>query len=74
MTAVIKWNFLLEQDKMWAKFKVVSVDAYELRLDSGSTVGVAGYHGAANTMSNNDSLGGIARSIAQMQMASNANM
>ena len=74
MTAVQDWNALLQQEKTWNKFKELFIEAYELRLDSGPTAGAAGYHGAANTISNNDSLGGIARSIAQMQMASNANM
>ena len=60
--------------KNWNKFKEVFVQAYELRLDSGPTAGAAGYHGAANTIADNDdSLGSIEGSINQLQMANNAN-
>ena len=67
MTAVEKWNALPQQEKNWNKFKEVFVEAYELRLDSGPTAGAAGYHGAANTIANdNDSLGSIVGSINQL--------
>lgn len=66
MTVVQDWNALPQQDKTWDKFKELFIEAYELRLDSGQTAGAAGYHGAVNTMSDDDSLGSIAGSIAQM--------
>ena len=74
MNAVEKWNALPQQDKNWNNFKQVFVQAYELRLDSGPTAGAAGYHGAANTIADDDdSLGSIVGSLNQMQMANNAN-
>ena len=75
MNAVKKWNALPQQEKTWDKFKDVFIEAYELRLDSGPTTGAAGYHGATNTVADNDddSLGSIVRSISQMQITNNAN-
>ena len=74
MTAVKKWNALPKKDKNWKIFKEVFVEAYKLRLDSGPTAGAAGYHGLANTITDNkDSLRSIVGSITQMQMANNAN-
>ena len=63
MTAIQDWNALPQQEKTWNKFKEVFIEAYELRLDSGPTAGAAGYHGAANTMSDEDSLRSVIGSI-----------
>ena len=78
ITAVVEWNGFDELNKTWNEFKAHFTEAYEARLDSGPTAATAGYHGAANTnaLANDDddnSLGSIAGSLAQMQMASNAN-
>ena len=71
--AVQVWSGVPQQDKTWATFEELFVKAYELRLDSSPIARAAGYHGAAHTLSNDDSLGSITGSIAQMQMANNAN-
>ena len=48
-------------------------EAYEAHLNSGPTAGAAGYHGAAAAYSDDDSIGSITNSIAQMHMSNNAN-
>ena len=50
------------------------IAAYNADLESGPTANTAGYHGAAAALSDNDSLGSITDSIAQMNMANNANI
>ena len=76
ITAVVEWNGFNDLNKSWNEFKAHFTEAYEARLDSGPTAATAGYHGAANALANDDdddSLGSIAGSLAQMQMANNAN-
>ena len=55
------------------RFKQLFVKVYELDLSSNLTVEASGYHGAINMMNNNDSLGSIGGSIAQIQMANDGN-
>lgn len=64
-----------EMNKHWPSFKDYFVEAYALRLDSGSRADVAGHHGAAAVVdvSDNDSMGSIIGSISQMRVAANAN-
>ena len=64
-----------EMNKHWPSFNDYFVEAYGLRLDSGSRANVAGHHGAAAVVgvNDNDSMGSIIGSISQMQMAANAN-
>ena len=73
LTAVMEWNGLNPARKLWNDFKHHFVAVYELRLGSGPTAGAAGYYDAVAALSNNDSLGSISGSLAQMQMANNAN-
>jgi hypothetical protein len=76
ITAVVEWNGFDDANKSWNEFKAHFTEAFEAHLDSGPTAATAGYHGAANVLANNDnddSLGSIAGSLAQMQMANNAN-
>ena len=54
-------------------FKQLFVKVYELDLSINLTVEASGYHGAINMMNNNDILGGIGGSIAQIQMADDGN-
>ena len=50
------------------------IEAYDAHLESEPTANTAGYHGAAAALSDDDSLGSIKNSIAQMNMANNANI
>ena len=72
--AVVEWNGFDPANKTWNEFKAHFTEAYEARLDSGPTAATAGYHGTAMASTeDDDSLGSIAGSLAQMQMANNAN-
>ena len=74
ITAVVEWNGFDPLNKTWNNFKAHFTEAYEARLDSGPTAATAGYHGAAIApVDYDDSLGSIVGSLAQMQMANNAN-
>ena len=70
--ATQEWDEFNADQKTWHQLKAHS-EAYDICLSSGAgTAGMAGYHGAANAMDDN-SLGSINQSIANMQMANNAN-
>ena len=73
ITAVVEWNGFDPLNKTWNNFKSHITEAYKARLDSGPTAEAAGYHGAAMALSDDNSLGSIAGSLAQMQMTNNAN-
>ena len=75
ITAIVEWNGFDDADKSWNNFKAHFTEAFAARLDSGPTAATAGYHGAAMALAEDDdsSLGSIAGSLAQMQMANNAN-
>ena len=59
---------------MFLARQICDVSAYGAHLESGPTASTAGYHGATAALSNDDSLGSITNSIAQMNMANNANI
>ena len=72
--ACIEWASFEREDKTWRNLKSHFVEAYEARLQSGAgTATQHGYHGAANAAEDDDSLGTITESLAQIQMANNAN-
>ena len=75
ITAIVEWNGFVDADKSWNNFKAHFAEAFAARLDSGPTAATAGYHGAAMALAEDDdsSLGSLAGSLAQMQMANNAN-
>ena len=71
---VTTWAARDAAEKNWQNMKAHFIAAYDAHLESGPTAGTAGYHGAAAAMSDDDSLGSITNSIAQMNMANNANI
>ena len=50
------------------------ITAYGAHLESGHSANTTGYHGTAAALSNDNSLGSITNSIAQMNVANNANI
>ena len=54
--------------------KALFIAAYDAHLESGPNANTAGYYGAAAALSDDDSLGFITNSIAQMNMANNVNI
>ena len=71
---IVTWNALPPNEKKWANFKTHFAQAYDADLESGATAGATGYHEAVAALSNDDSIGSISNSIAQMNMANNANI
>ena len=69
---VVTWNARNADEKTWRNMKAHFIAAYDAHLESGPTSGTAGHHAAAAALSDDDSLGSISNSIAQMQMANNA--
>ena len=61
-------------DKHWQNIKAHFIAAYDAHLESGPTANMMGYHGAATALRDDDSLGSITNSIAQMNMANNVNI
>ena len=72
--SVTTWNSHDPNDKNWQNVKAHFITAYDDRLESGPTANTTVYHGAAAALSTGDSLGSITNSIAQMNMANNANI
>ena len=50
------------------------IKSYDIHLESGPAANSAGYHEAAAALSDDNSLGSITNSIAQMNMFNNANI
>ena len=70
----MEWNGFDEVNKNWYWLKSHFTDAYDIWLGVGAwTAGMTGCHGVANVV-DNDSLGSITNSIAQIQMANKANV
>ena len=72
--SVTAWAARDPNDKNWQNLKAHFIAAYDAHLETGPTANTAGYHGAAAALSDDDSLGSITNSIAQMIMANNANI
>ena len=72
--SVKEWNTRNPNDKNWRNMKTHFIRACDAHLESGPTTNTAGYHGAAATLSDDNSLGSITNSITQMNMANNANI
>ena len=68
------WAARDPDDKKWQNLKAHFIAAYGTHLESGPTANAAGYHGTAAALSDDNSLGSITNSIAQMNMANNANI
>ena len=72
--ATQEWAGFGANQKTWHQLNAKFTEAYDRRLSFGAgTAGMAGYHGAANVV-DDDSLGSITQSIANMQMANNVNV
>ena len=71
---IVTWNVLPPSEKKWVNFKTHFTQAYDTHLESGPTAGDAEYHGTAAALSDDDSIGSIFNSIAQMNMTNNANI
>ena len=72
--ATQEWIGLTKQTKTWHQLKAHFTKVYDIRLTTGpGTTGMTCYHGAANVI-DDDSLGSITQSIAQMQMTNNVNV
>ena len=72
--SVTAWAARNINDKDWQNLKAHFIAAYGAHLESWLTASTAGYHGAAAALSDDDSLGLITNSIAQMNMANNVNI
>ena len=71
---MLDWQAFDEVNKTWSEIKTHFAEAYEIRLQSG-TGGGNTYHGAANTYKgvDDDIMGTITQSIANMQHDNNTN-
>ena len=72
--SVTAWAARNPNIKIWQNLKAHFIAAYDAHLKSWPTANTAGYHGAAATLSDDNSLGSITNSIAQMNRANNANI
>ena len=73
MTVVIKWNGMADADNFWRHFKLHFIKIYKSRLDSSPPHQVADYHGVAEMLSDDNSLGPMVRSISQVRLANTGN-
>ena len=72
-TACMEWEAMDMDQRTCPTLKAHFVEAYKARLHSGLETGAQhGYHGAANTTNDNNSLASIANSIAHIQIANSA--
>ena len=67
-TAELEWQGFETMNQNWGEFKLHFTQAYEAAGGNAPN----GYHGASNTMEDDDSLGSITQSIAGIQLANNA--
>ena len=66
-TTELEWTQFNEENKTLSEFKMNSIQAY--KAVGGNPFN--GYHGASNTLEDDDSLGSITESLANIQMVNN---
>ena len=72
--AILEWNGFDPANQNWGELKTHFTEAYDLHLRSaGGTARQAGYHGVNNAEEDDDSINSIQNSIANIQLANNAN-
>ena len=67
-TAKLEWQGFDKENHTWGELKMHFTQAYEAAGGNAPN----GYHGASNTMEDDDRLGSITQSIAGIQLANNA--
>jgi len=71
-TALLEWNGFAEANQTWPELKSHFTEAYEIQLTTGA--GQAGYHSMNSAeAADDDSFHSIQQSVANIQMANNAN-